>query len=125
MHPAERFVGLAYSEDFDCADFVAHVLRELHGKHLHIPNGRPRGHAGQLALGELSRQYVDETTTPTDGDVVLMKRRAGVSHVGLYYFIGGEAWVLHSNETSAMSVLHRVSDLPMWGARIVGVYRCR
>jgi hypothetical protein len=126
MHPAERFVGVQYAEDFDCADFVAMVRLELHDHEIDMPNGRPRGRAGQLALGELSRQYADPTDDPRDGDLVLMRRSVGrTGHVGLFYRIDGEGWVLHSNETNGMSVLHRVRDLAGWGARIEGYYRWR
>ncbi len=123
MHPAERFVGLVYDEAaFDCADFVAHVRRELHGHEVRLPNGRPRGHEGQIALGELSKAYAMRTEAPEDGDLVQMRRRAGVGHVGLFYRIAGEEYVLHANETNGMSVLHRVRDLSQWGARIEGYY---
>lgn len=123
MHPAERFVGMVYDADrFDCADFVAHVRRELHGHDVRLPNGRPRGEAGQVALGDLSRAYATRTDTPQDGDLVLMKRRAGVGHVGLYYRIAHDDWVLHSNETNGESVLHLVRDLPLWGAIVDGYF---
>jgi hypothetical protein len=123
MHPAERFVGIPYCPDtMDCADFVAHVRRELHGHDVRLPNGRPRGEEGQVALGALSRQYATPTDSPQDGDLVLMKRKAGAGHVGLFYRIAGEDWVLHSNETNGMSVLHRVRELPLWGAKIAGFY---
>ncbi|KAF1710308.1 hypothetical protein CSC70_06335 [Pseudoxanthomonas kalamensis DSM 18571] len=122
-HPAEAFVGMVYDEQrFDCADFVAHVRRELHGHEVKLPNGRPRGEHGQVVLGELSKSYAHRTDTPADGDLVLMKRRAGVGHVGLFYRIGGEEWVLHSNETNGASILHRVRELPLWGALIEGYY---
>ena len=123
MHPAEAFVGIPYDEqNFDCADFVAHVRREMYGHEVRLPNGRPRGEAGQASLGEASKAYATRTDTPKDGDLVLMKRRAGVGHVGLYFHIAGEAWVLHSNETNGMSVLHRVRELSTWGAIIEGTY---
>lgn len=124
MHPAEAFVGMVYDEHrFDCADFCAHVRRELYGHDVRLPNGRPRGEEGQVALGELSRAYAVPTSEPQDGDLVLMKRRAGVGHAGLYFFIAGEPWVLHSNETSGESVLHRVRELPAWGAIVEGYYK--
>lgn len=123
MHPAEAFVGMVYDADrFDCADFVAHVRREMFGHDVRLPNGRPRGEAGQVALGELSKAYATRTETPRDGDLVMMKRRAGVGHVGLYFHIAGEAWVLHSNETNGASVLQRVRDLHSWGAIVEGYY---
>jgi len=123
MHPAERFIGIAYDADtFDCADFVAHVRRELFGHEVRLPNGRPRGEAGQVALGSLSKSYTTPTDAPQDGDLVLMKRRAGVGHVGLYFRIAGEGWVLHSNETNGASVLQPIRDLHSWGAIVEGYY---
>ena len=123
MHAAESFVGLPYDEqEFDCADFVAHVRREMFGHEVRLPNGRPRGEAGQIALGELSKAYAVPTEQPQDGDLVLMKRRAGVGQVGLYFRIAGEGWVLHSNETNGASVLQRVRDLLSWGAFVQGYY---
>jgi len=123
MHPAEAFVGMVYDEDrFDCADFCAHVRRELYGHDVRLPNGRPRGEEGQIALGELSKAYAVPTDKPVDGDLVMMKRRAGVGHVGLYFRIAGEGWVLHSNETNGESVLQPIRDLHTWGAIVSGYY---
>lgn len=123
MHSAEQFVGIPYDEQtFDCADLVAHVRREMFGHEVRLPNGRPRGEEGQIALGELSKAYAVHTDTPKDGDLVLMKRRAGVGHVGLYFRIAGEGWVLHSNETDGASVLQRVRDLHTWGAIVSGYF---
>lgn len=126
-HPVERFLGIPYdAEAFDCADLAMLVLRELHGKYIVLPNGRPRGREGQSRLWELSQQYADPVVgEPQDGDVVLMKWRKRVGHVGLFYRIAGEQWVLHSNETNGVSVLHRVRELPMWGAKVVGFFRVR
>lgn len=128
MHLAEveRFVGIPYDEaTFDCADFVAHVQRELFGRDVRLPNGRPRGKEGQAALGDLSRPYAERTEEPQDGDLVLMyefgTHRAG--HAGVYFKLAHDAWVLHSNERNGCSVLHRVRDLPTFGARIEGFYR--
>lgn len=122
-HPAERFIGIPYSEDeMDCAEFVCHVRRELYGHDVRLPNGRPRGEEGQIALGELSKAYAVPTDRPVDGDLVMMKRRAGVGHVGLYFRIAGEGWVLHSNETNGESVLQPIRDLHTWGAIVSGYY---
>lgn len=122
----ERYVGIAYDEDaFDCADLVVLVQREVFGRDVHLPNGRPRGIQGQAALGELSRPYAEPTSSPVDGDLVLMcefgTNRPG--HAGVYFNLAHEGWILHSNERNGCSVLHRVRDLPSFGARIQGYYR--
>ncbi len=122
---AERFVGIAYDPDsMDCADLVVLVQRELFGRSVQLPGRRPRGAAGQAALGELSRPYCLPADSPQDGDLVLMSeaphKRPG--HAGVFFYLAHEGWVLHSNERNGCSVLHRVRDLPEFGLRIEGYY---
>lgn len=124
-HPAEAFVGVPYdAETMDCADFVALVRQQLHGHQVVLPNGRPRGVAGQRALGALSQPYADPTDTPEDGDLVLM-RRGRLWHVGLVYRIGSERHVLHAMDETSCSVLTPVRDLPALGLRFEGFYSWR
>ncbi len=113
----ERFVGIPYSHDsFDCADLVMLVQRELFGRDIVLPNGRPRGVRGALQLGDLSRQYAVPVDEQMDGDLVLMLERGRPAHVGTYFHLAHEGWVLHTCERTTVSVLHRVRDLPAWGA---------
>lgn len=119
----ERFTGVPYCEQtMDCADFVVLVQRELFGRDVRLPNGRPRGARGQLALGELSKPYGTRTETPKDGDLVLMTERGVLGHVGVYFWLAHEAWCLHSCERIGESVLHRIRDLPDMGAPVEGIY---
>ena len=46
-----------------------------------------------------------------------------LGHVGVYFWIAHEAWVLHCNEKTECSVLHRVRDLPSYGVPIEGFYK--
>ncbi|MCD9096209.1 C40 family peptidase [Luteimonas fraxinea] len=120
----EALTGMPYDESsFDCADFVVHVQRALFRREVMLPNGRPRGTRGQAALGELSKPYGVRTDAPVDGDLVLMFERGRPAHVGVYFWLAHEAWVLHSCERIGESVLHRVRDLPDFGAPIEGFYR--
>lgn len=122
----ERFVAIPYDErEFDCADLVALVQRELFGRDVQMPGRRPRGVEGQAALGELSQPYGQRTATPQDGDLVLMiehgQKRPG--HAGVYFWLGHEGHCLHSNERNGCSVIHKIRDLPDFGLRIEGYYR--
>lgn len=123
----ERFCEIPYCEDsMDCADLVVLVQRELFGREVTLPNGRPRGVRGQAALatmGELSREYGVRTDTPQDGDLVLMRDQGRLGHAGVYFHLAHEGWVLHTNERNGCSVLHRVRDLPDWGCPVEGFYR--
>ena len=122
----ERFTLTPYDEQtFDCADLVALVQRELFGRDIQTPGRRPRGAEGQAAIGELSKPYAVRTEAPADGDLVLMiehgQKRPG--HAGVYFWIAHEIWVLHANEKTGCSILHRARDLPDFGLRIEGFYR--
>ena len=119
----ERYTEIPYCEDtLDCADFVALVQRELFGRHIQLPNGRPRGTRGQLSLGELSKAYGVRTDDPRNGDLVLMTEHGRAAHAGVYFWLAHEAYVLHSSERIGCSVLHRARDLPEFGAPIEGFY---
>ncbi|UNK43457.1 C40 family peptidase [Luteimonas sp. S4-F44] len=120
----ERLVGVPYCADtLDCADFVVLVQRELFGRDVVLPDNRPRGARGQVALGELSRPYGHRTEEPADGDLVVMFEGGRPAHVGVYLFLAHEGWVLHSCEQIGESVCHRVRELPDWGAPIEGFYK--
>lgn len=121
----EKFTLIPYDEQtFDCADLVMLVQRELFGRQVQLPGQRPRGAAGQAAIGEMSMPYARRTETPQDGDLVLMiehgHKRPG--HAGVSFYLAHEQWVLHANEKTGCSILHRARDLPDFGLRIEGYY---
>ncbi|KUF27283.1 hypothetical protein [Xanthomonas phaseoli] len=121
----ERFLNIPYDADnYDCADLVVQVQRELFGREVQMPARRPRGAEGQVALGELSRAYAAHTATPVDGDLVLMfdKGQSRPAHVGVFFYLAHEGWVLHTTSALGSSWLHRVRELPDYGARIEGYY---
>jgi len=122
----EQFCGIPYDlERFDCADLVVLVQRRLFDREIMLPCSRPRGGAGQAALGDLSMAYARAREgPPRDGDLVLMfdhgQRRPG--HAGVFFFLAHEGWVLHGNERNGCSVLQRQRELPAMGLRIEGFY---
>lgn len=117
----ERYTGLAYCADtFDCADLVVLVQRELFGRDVHLPNGRPRGDRGQVALGELSKPYGTRTDTPRDGDLVVMMQAGRPSHVGVWFFLAHEPHVLHVRAQGGFSEL---TPMRMLATPVDGVYR--
>jgi len=123
----ERFVGLPYSaDDFDCADLVMLVQRELFGREVVVPGRRPRGAQGAAELGELSKPFAKPREgPPSDGDLVLMievlqkrPRPAG----GFFFFSPEGGGGPPHQKKNGCAVLHRVRDLPDFGLRIEGFY---
>lgn len=114
----DRFIGLPYSKDFNCADFVAHVQRELYGREIRLPGARdPKA---QLRMRETILDYARPTDCPQDGDLVLMREfgRQKPSHVGLYFQMDHEGWVLHLIERGSQSLCQRMRDLPRFGVKV-------
>ena len=74
-------------------------------------------------MGELSKAYGIRTDDPQDGDGVLMFDQGRLGHIGVYFHLAHEGYVLHSNESNGCSVLHAIRDLPSFGARVEGYYR--
>jgi hypothetical protein len=64
------------------------------------------------------------TETPRNGDVVLMFDQGlkVPTHVGLYFWLAYEGWVLHVGKGIPFSTTHAVKDLPGFGAPIEGFY---
>lgn len=121
-----RFVGIPYDpRSFDCADFVIRVQKELFGRSIRLPASRPRIHTGgQRHVKDLSMQYAAPTDNPRDGDLVLMRQcgRTRATHVGVYFFLDYEPWVLHCSEDNGFSVAQRVRELPDSSVEIEGYY---
>jgi len=121
--PLDRFIAIPYCErTFDCADLVMLVQRDVFGREVSLPSARPRGLRGAAQVGDLSRQFARRTDRPRDGDLVLMIERARPAHVGVYFWLAHEAWVLHANERNGCSVLHRLRELPEFGLTVEGIY---
>lgn len=118
--------GMAYSDDFDCADFVVHVQKELFGREVHVPGARPRGKYASKELHGAAQQYALPTDAPAEGDLVLMydiSDTSTPSHAGVYVLVGGEPHVMHNALRTGGSVTHSVRNLSKFGITIEGYYK--
>lgn len=113
-------VGIPYRRDFNCAHFVQHVNREMFGRVVRLPGG------GVSSPAERAAEFGwTPTDAPKDGDLVLMfdLGRPKADHVGVFFRLKHEDWVLHLLARGAgASVLTRVRELDGMGLRIEGVY---
>lgn len=122
----QPYIGLRYEEDFDCADFVVHVARNLFGFDVTLPGDRPRGKGCEAVLAEASKAYATPTLEPDTGDLVLMwdfGDTIAPTHVGIYVSLGGIPYVLHSGRRLGGSVLTEKRKLARLGLTIEGYYK--
>lgn len=121
----QRFTEIPYDEKrFDCADLVIKVQRELFARDVVLAGKRPRGVAGQVVLGELSKAHAQRTQSPVDGDLILTRDFGQVQpgHAGVYFRLAHEDWILHTTPKIGCSVCHRLRDLPDYGLQVEGFY---
>lgn len=123
MHRAcSEFFGIPYdAKGFDCVALALAVQRKLYGRGCFVPGDRMEARRQQLAI---FRTYLEETTDPQPGDVVLMREagRHKADHVGTWFIIGGEACVLHTTERTD-TVFTRIRLLSDMGLTVEGTYK--
>lgn len=115
-----EFVGVPYDEA-DCVDLLIDVQQRLFNRIFDLPDDR---NDWRRRARELLRTYVDQVQEPQQGDLVVMKDFAAryPGHVGTYFNLAGEGWVLHTTERTD-SVFHRVRHLSTYSIVIEGYYR--
>lgn len=116
--------GLRYdAAKFDCADLVVKVQKELFGRDVILPSRRPRGRLGKSQLGNLSKDFVAPTKSPVDGDLVMMQEMgsSGGYHIGVYFHIAYEPYVLHAFDEQG-SMLTPIRSLALQALLLEGYY---
>ena len=127
-HWSDRYLSEPYRPvEADGAALAVRVACEQFGQRIDRPQhaiGLRSGSRQIDAIAE-SGSVAERVTTPRDGDVVLMRCRGVLAHVGVYCRIGGDGWVLHALRTAGAVVRHRLRDLPEQGLPVEGFYRWR
>lgn len=120
----DQYVGQPYVKDeLDCGGWVERIMRERFGREVALPRERAQGLRPRSAqIAERIGDFCRPTLAPTEGDVVLMRCRGTLWHVGLYV-VQDEPRVLHAMEGRAGQVqLHRIRDLARVGIVLEGYY---
>jgi len=124
-HWTAPYIGLEYIPiQRDCAALATTVQAEVFGRDIYDAAERANGlraQSHQLTM-ELAR-LVQPTSDPIEGDLVLMRSRGSLSHIGVFATINGADYVLHAMRNAGQVVLHRIADLWKVGLDIEGYYR--
>lgn len=125
----ERYVGLPYVPgEFDCADLAERVQRELFGRTIRLPKDRNRPTDLRGMVREIERlapsvaRERPEYEQPETGDGVLLCVGRLPVHIGIWFRLPAEDWVLHNDREARQSVLTRWRDLRLAGFTVGGIY---
>lgn len=132
-HWTDKYVGLCCKNgEFDCADLVSLVQREVFGRTITIPGyrqytqfiGPDKFRAMSQQLRDEMFKHVQRTETPKEGDGVLIKSRGYFQHIGVYSWIANEAWILHAADLriGPQVILQKVRDMAARGLTVEGYY---
>jgi len=128
-HWTTRWLGLRYTDDFDCADFVERVLAVEFRRPFRFPHRRPAAaqKAPYAGAAEALRRQSEPCCAPPkclaarDGDVCILDAACGagprVLHAGIYVAVGPglsqpqAPAVLHCCGAVGQSVLTALSRL--------------
>ena len=125
-HWSEKYIGQEYATNTaDCARLLAKVRVEQFRlpvpSDIEIDRAASRlGRVGQMS--DLVKAYGQKTSSPQEGDAVLMMCRGRPSHIGVYCIVNNEPCVLHAMENAGMVVLHRIRELNRVFLTVEGYY---
>ena len=124
-HWSDQYVGKPYVKDsLDCSGWVERIEREQFGRDVRLPSERAQGLRPRSRQIETERdRFVIRTHAPQEGDVVMMRSRGDLWHVGLFCLIAREPWVLHAMEGFGSIARHRVRSLADLGLEFEGYYK--
>ncbi len=128
IHPAEKYVGMEWTEEFDCAALVRKVLEEEYGIEAALPAGMDWKRTDAEAASLIAREFADEVSEGREGDAVLMRirgdRRDLGSHIGLLFKVRCEPFVLHNMERVGV-MFSDARSLERLQLEICGYYRLK
>ena len=125
-HWSERYIGRPYSSTNDCAQLAFDVRCEVFGsipEHLLSLERERTSLTRARQMDTLVHDLGTPTTTPEEGDAVLMLVRGRASHIGIYCSPNGVPSVLHAMKNAKQAVLHRLVDLPRLLLAVEGYYK--
>lgn len=125
----DKYVGIPYNlETTNCGWLVSTVLKEEFDRDITVPSEADE-HFIRRSIqvsDTLHSQFEKvELKDAKDGDIVLMKVRGRLSHVGIFVKIGSTKYVLHTTKGS-QSVLQTFKSIEQQTTMsIEGIYQLR
>lgn len=123
VHWSDAYLGRPYLADsFNCADLAIEVQQREFGRALDVVGAHPAGGLAQAAAVEAAlAARVRRVEQPLDGDVVQLRSKGQLRHLGVYCALGG-GMVLHACRRAGV-VRTALRDLPAIRMEVAGFYR--
>jgi hypothetical protein len=124
---ADQFIGLPYQDGvFDCTHLIGKVQEEVFGKVIPLPTERqPTAFGLSAQVDHHKETYFTRITEDeaVDGDVVIMRSKKRLNHIGVYFRDKKTSYVLHNLKNVGSVCTHRIRDLPRINLEVEGFYR--
>ena len=124
-HWAEKWIGMPWTREWDCACLVRDVLKKDFDIELNLPAGLDWKKMSQAEVKIISEDFAIPSIYPKEGDGVLMKimgrRRDLGSHIGVYSVVDSVPWVLHNVESIGV-LFTPISQLKLLSLQNTGFY---
>ena len=122
----EKYLGMKYDREHDCAWFVKHVLKEEAGMDVDLPMHINWRRLQPQAVIDIAGDFATQVFKPQKFDGVLMKIRGNQqslgSHIGIFAPYHEQEWILHHIRTMG-SVWTPKPRLERLQLEIVAFYR--
>ena len=126
MHWSNKYIGKQYIVgEYDCGHCAEEIQRNEFGRvDFILPQRMSAGIRGLSKQIEARKEdYVLRTETPEDGDLVLMKSRGALNHIGVFFKHKGVEYTIHAMKNLGAVASHRINDLKLIGLTIEGYYK--
>lgn len=124
MHWSRKYISIPHDK-MNCAELVEHVLKDKFSLDFKFPQSQGSLFMESHQIKKEMFNFVDPvpTTSPLEGDLVLMSGTRRLCHVGLYVEIKNVKYVLHTQKSFGCACLHKIADLSTYGLYLEGFYK--
>jgi len=126
---ADKYVGMPYEDGvFDCTHLVGLVQQQEFDRQIPLPTDRSNTTFGLSAQIDLHKEnYFKplEEADAIDGDVIIMRCKGRLNHIGIFFRKGETKYVLHNIKNIGAVVIHKIRDLERYNIDLEGYYRFR
>lgn len=120
----QKYIGIPYDKA-NCADLALMIQENEYGK-IYDSYERPENKTPFCLSKHLKKNipnYLEKISLPKDGCAVLLCCRGRLNHIGTYFYINKEHYVIHTSDSFHYSLMTKLYDLKNFNIEIQGFYK--